>query len=56
MPITDLLNYPGRDLLQMIRKEAVEIIESCDNYTIFFMNTGPGKLQVSEQEFNLYKD
>lgn len=46
-PFNDLLEYEGRDLLEHVRKIAVEVIEMCENYTIFFLNLGEGKIEIS---------
>lgn len=44
----NLTNYPGRELLDHIKREAIEVIEHCENYTIFFSNTD--KLKLSDGE------
>lgn len=36
----DLLDYQGRDLLEHVRRQAIEVIELCENYTLFFLNCG----------------
>lgn len=56
IPYKDLLNYQGRDLMEHVKRQAIEVIEQCDDYTIFFLNTGVGKIQVNSTEFNRYKD
>ncbi|KAL4475445.1 hypothetical protein ABPG72_022080 [Tetrahymena utriculariae] len=56
VPFQDLLEYEGRDLIERIRQEAFEVIENCDNYTIFFQNVGPGKIKISDEQFKQYKD
>lgn len=32
----DIINHPARQLIQDLNKEVGEIMESSDNYTIFF--------------------
>jgi len=35
-PFSELLEYEGRNLIDKTKDEAFEVIEHCDNYTVFF--------------------
>jgi len=53
-PMQELLEHAGRELLDRIRKEVIDIIEHCDDYTMFFQSAD--KLKVSSKDVERYKD
>ncbi|EGR33080.1 hypothetical protein IMG5_062210, partial [Ichthyophthirius multifiliis] len=56
IPFQELLEYPGKDLNEKIRIEAIDVIEQCDNYTIFFQTLKYTKLNIPEEQLKQYKD
>ncbi|XP_051912618.1 cilia- and flagella-associated protein 206-like [Hippocampus zosterae] len=57
IPVRELLDHPGRDLLRLVRKEASEVIELCENYSIVFMlDIADITTVASEAEMTRFKD
>lgn len=53
---SDVINHPARTLINDLNKEVSEIMESSDNYTIFFNVISQVKAPGSRQEVNYYRD
>eukprot|EP00826_Nyctotherus_ovalis_P053996 TRINITY_DN7050_c0_g2_i3.p1 TRINITY_DN7050_c0_g2~~TRINITY_DN7050_c0_g2_i3.p1 ORF type:complete len:566 (-),score=211.03 TRINITY_DN7050_c0_g2_i3:120-1817(-) len=52
----ELVNHPGRSLLNALNQELSEVIEQCDNYTIFFAVSDQLKDKCDPAALEVYKD
>lgn len=54
----EIINHPAWNLINDLNDEVTDIMESSDNYTIFFnvLNEMEEKVKLTKQEINLFKD
>jgi hypothetical protein len=55
--LADLIDHnPGGQLLEYLRKEAIEIVDLCDSYTVFFLYYEKLPNIITKEQIIRFKD
>jgi hypothetical protein len=46
--LQDLVEHSGRELIDKIRKEAIDTIELCDSYTVYFQYPSSFTIEIKD--------